>query len=62
MVWPLPSTSASERAGFECFFAHAGSASIASGRIAGEVDPAVLGVSDLLAHLFSVDQKIGAAA
>jgi simple sugar transport system ATP-binding protein/ribose transport system ATP-binding protein len=35
---------------------------VSNGRIAGEVDPAVFGVSDLLAHLFSVEQEIGATA
>ncbi|RWZ52978.1 sugar ABC transporter ATP-binding protein [Labedella phragmitis] len=35
---------------------------VSNGRIAGEVDPAVFGVSDLLAHLFSVEQEIGAIA
>jgi ribose transport system ATP-binding protein len=35
---------------------------VSNGRIAGEVDPAVFGVGDLLAHLFSVEQEIGAIA
>jgi hypothetical protein len=35
IVLPLPSTRASFRTGDVCFFAHAGSASIASGFIAG---------------------------
>ncbi|MDF2990929.1 MAG: sugar transporter, ATP-binding protein [Microbacterium sp.] len=32
---------------------------VTAGTIAGEVDPAALGVSDVLAHLFAVDQEIG---
>lgn len=35
---------------------------VTGGRIAGEVDPSELGVDDLLAHLFQVDQEIGATA
>lgn len=35
---------------------------VTAGRIAGEVDPSLLGVSDVLAHLFAVDQEIGTSA
>jgi ribose transport system ATP-binding protein len=35
---------------------------VSGGTIVGEIDPATLGVSDLLAHLFSVDLTIGATA
>jgi hypothetical protein len=32
------------------------------GTTAGEVDPSLLGVDELLSHLFAVDQEIGATA
>lgn len=35
---------------------------VTNGRVAGEIDPSELGKDDLLAHLFSVDQEIGATA